>query len=118
MSEEFRKMAFTEIGLGSLGVDVQQAFEKAQMISAERGVNTKVKLNIEVYPPSDDAQYGGVVYSVDVAQPAKKSRRHETILENGISVRNAEIPLEQLSMMGPEKPESVVDFKKAQGNDS
>ena len=94
-----RKMAFFEVGRGELGREIQEDFDKAQLLAANRGLPIKIKVEITVHPPdANDNNYGAVSYSHQIVQPPYASRKHETVLQNGVVVADAAEPLEQLQM--------------------
>lgn len=110
-----RKSAFFEIGRGQLGRDFQEDFEKAQQIAAEREVPVKLKFEIVVNAPDKkDPMYGSVSYSHSLHEPAHKSRVYDTILNNGIIVKDAEQGADQLDLLDLEldKKPRVLKMEK------
>ncbi len=110
---EKKKMAFSEIAKGMLSQDVQEDFERAQVIAARANLPTKVKLEITVYPPDPNEEFEtSVSYSHSVAEPTLKSRKFIVIHDNGIITRDAQEPLEQLNL-DLEKPELIFQKKQS-----
>jgi len=95
-----RKLAFFEVDRGRLGECLQEDFEEAQKIAAERGVEVKINAQITVFPPDQkDPMYGSVQYKHSISQPAFLSRKYDTVLNNdGMIISDAEQPLEQLDL--------------------
>lgn len=113
MKKEQRRMAFYEIGGGLLGMEVQELFEKAQDVARQRELPIKVNLSITVYPPDDSAQFGGIIYTTDLKQPAKISEKHITILnKDGQVVRDAAEPVAQLDLLS--NTVNTAEFRKAE----
>jgi len=118
MSEK-RTMGFIEIGKGALGRDVQRCFEQAQSIATIRGCATKVTLQIGISPPSEDRDgsvYGSVAYTTKVTEPPKSSKTYETVIKDGLSVRDAETPMEQLDLLPNDSEDNVIHLKQHESN--
>jgi hypothetical protein len=85
--KEIRKLGFLGIGGGKLGVQVQAAFEQAQLSARDLNGACSVALNIVVSPPStEDPRYGHVSYTLKVNEPPRKSMKYTTLLQDGIIV--------------------------------
>lgn len=112
-----RKMAFYEIGRGQLEVDIQQKFEEAQEISAQREVDVKIKLEIIVHKPdpSDEDFIRAVSYTHSLVQPPERSLKHRAVQKNDVIIKNAEESPEQTSILDLEIPEpGILSLNKKQ----
>lgn len=92
MQDLFRKKFFTEIGEdGALGREVQEAFEKAQSRAIAHNDKVVMTLKIIVMPPEPkDPNIGAVGYSIQVTDPAIKSRPYYTKLRDGVIVSTSD----------------------------
>lgn len=108
-----QKLGFWQVAKGRLARDLQEDFEKAQMIAFERGVRTKVMLEITVHPPEKGEQnYGNLEYKHQVTEPPKTSIKYPTLLKSGYIVRDAQEPdlLTQLDL-DLKLPEEPLPFR-------
>lgn len=97
MNKLNRKMAFYEIHRGKLAVDVQKAFEEAQLSAHNMGQTAELTLKIKIEPPEDaEDRFGKVSYTVNTKLPAKKSIKLTTELHKGLIVADGESPVNVL----------------------
>lgn len=112
MSE--RKMAFYEIGRGQFGRDIQEQFEKAQILAAQREVDIRVKIEIIVHKPDPQEEefIRNVSYTHNLVQPARRSIKFNVVHKDNILIRNASEDPEQLDMLDLEIHGKVVRFQQ------
>lgn len=104
------KMPFWELAHGKLAADVQTLFERAQVIAINRNLPCKVKLVIEIKPPDPtDPFYGNIRYQTDISEPAQISKQYQTILHEGMIIRNPEMHGPQLNLLFQNQTEVVED---------
>ena len=107
-----KKLAFWEVAKGRLAQDIQDDFEAAQAIAFDRGVRTKVLLEITIHPPEKgEENYGNLEYKHEVKEPAKTSIKYATLLKDGVIVRDSKEPnlLTQIEL--DLRTPNTVDFK-------
>jgi hypothetical protein len=87
MNEEIKKMAFYEIGKGKFSQNIQEDFERAQVVSNQTGLPVKITAEIIVYPPErSEENYGAVAFGVKTTLPARKSMKYTTELKDGFII--------------------------------
>ncbi|MBK8946458.1 MAG: hypothetical protein IPM32_14475 [Ignavibacteriae bacterium] len=87
---EKRKMAFFEIGDGTLAADMQKAFERVQFSALNHGVETQVTLEINIFP-SKDERFGSISYKIKEKHPGIKSIKLTTQLDkNGFIISDSD----------------------------
>jgi hypothetical protein len=107
-----KKLAFYEIGQGSLFRDFQAEFEQAQITAREQNDTVVVILKIAVLPPEiSDGRFGHCKYSVDTKNPSKKSVVYTTELKDGIIVNDGE-DMADILQTTLELPETIHLTKK------
>jgi len=120
MNQKLKKIAFYDICRGTFKLNIQEEFEKAQAIAANRGCAVKLDISILIgNPDPKDPQFSNIEYAYTLKEPAKKSKRFSTFLHNGQIVRDAaEDPgLRQLDLdlEGPLIPENTVSMTDKNG---
>jgi len=102
------KMPFWELAHGKLAADVQSLFERAQKTVIARNLPCKVKLVIEIKPPDPtDPYYGNIRYQTDISEPPQISKQYQTILHDGMIIRNPEMHGPQLDLLFQQTQEEV-----------
>jgi hypothetical protein len=113
---EVKKLAFHEIGSGSLFREVQSAFEQGQITAAEENGSVVVTLKICILPPEiDNGRFGHLRYAVGVKNPDKKSSVITTELRDNIIVSDGE-SIDELLQTSLQFPELSQTQKKEVGN--
>lgn len=115
-----RKLAFHEIGKGRCGIEMQNEFERATLVAADRNVAVKVTLTITVYPPDkDDANYGGISFAIQRSAPPKQSIKYTTLLRNGTLISEGRDRDEALAIQlefPEDQHENIIPLKAEGGN--
>ena len=89
MEKEQRKLAFFEIGRGSLAQEMQEEFEHAQHVSRDLNGAVEVTLKIKVHPPNAKIESMGLLdYQISRKDPPKKSALYTTRLVKGFVVQD------------------------------
>jgi hypothetical protein len=113
-----KRMAFWNVGKGTLAQKMQDAFEDAQKLSLKHNQKIVVTCKINVFPPENaDEPFGGISFTVDTSKPAYKSMEFMTELdEKGRILQDgddyAELLQEELDLRTPNEVE--VNFKKTE----
>ena len=119
MEHPKKKLGFWEVARGRLANDLQEDFEAAQIIACERGVKVKVKLEILIHPPDkQNPMYGNLEYKHELIEPPKQSISYQTLLKDGLIIKDAEDPdhLLQISMDLPgENILNIQEKREAEG---
>lgn len=110
MSTKMRKLGFHEIGKGAFAIDMQEAFEEAQKIAAEKYVDAVVTVKIKVSPPNPrEPNFAQIEYTapkVTHGQPPAKT--FSTMLKDGLIVADGDDPADilqiDLDLPTPENP--------------
>jgi hypothetical protein len=86
-----KKLAFYEIGKGSLFREMQSVFEQAQITARDENGTVVVSLKIHVMPPEiTDGRFGHIAYQIGVANPPRKSVKYTTELRDGLIINDGE----------------------------
>ena len=110
-----RKLAFYEIGRGSLATDAQALFEELQEHSLRTSTATTMTITIAIAPPADDDQrYGKIAYQLTHRKAPLKSKGYTTLIKHGRIIQDGESEVEacQLDLDLP-KPLTFKPAKEA-----
>jgi len=87
--DALKKLAFYEIGKGSLFREMQSIFEQAQITARDENGTVVVSLKIHVMPPEvTNGKFGHIAYQIGVSNPARKSVKYTTELIDGIIIND------------------------------
>jgi hypothetical protein len=92
-----RKLAFYEIGKGSLLREMQELFEEAQAYTQIEGLPASVKLSITVLPGSDEG-FGMVRFQVGISKTPKQSKHFTTLIRDGLAIADGDDPADALQL--------------------
>lgn len=109
-----KKLAFYEIGEGSLYKKVQSLFEQGQIEAMERNDDVTVVLKIHIAPPEEtDNKFGKASFEADLKLPAYKSMIYTTELRGGMIINTGDslVDLLQTSLELP-LPENTFPMRK------
>ncbi len=115
---DFRKMAFYEVGKGRLAQDAQIEFERMIRDSLEKMVGATLTIKIKVEPPNPrEPDFGEISYSVGVSMGAVSSQRFTSLLKEGNIVADGDDPADalQLDLELPKPPTTANRIRFAQG---
>jgi hypothetical protein len=83
-SQDYRKMAFWEVGKGRLAQDAQIEFERMVRDCLEKMVGGVMTIKLKVAPPNPrEPDFGEISYSVGVTLGAVASQNFTTLLKDG-----------------------------------
>lgn len=86
-----RKLAFYEIGKGSLAHEAQSLFEELQEHSLRTCTPTKLTIEIAIAPPVDDDQrYGKIQYQISSKKAPLKSKGYTTLFKHGRIIQDGD----------------------------
>lgn len=86
-----RKLAFFEIAKGNFAREMQDEFESAQRIAADRQGKVRIVAQIDIVPPSEDnPRFGEILYQIQVKTPPLKSPPYITEHRCGVIVSDGE----------------------------
>lgn len=100
-----RKLAFYEIGKGSLAQEAQDLFEAMQDHALQTGTATKMTIEIAIAPPTDDDQrYGKIQYQLSHKVAPRKSKGFTTLFKQGKIIQDGdcEVDAAQLNLDLPQ----------------
>lgn len=96
---KIRKLAFHEVGKGSLAIDMQEAFEEAQKLAAEKFVSAVVSLKIKIEPPNPrEPNFSQISYVTNVTHGAPPAKNFSTMLKDGQIVADGSDPADILQL--------------------
>lgn len=110
-----RKLAFYEIGKGSMAHEAQALFEELQEHALRTGTPTKLTIEIAIAPPTDDDQrYGKIQYQLSHKKAPLKSKGYTTLFKHGCIIQDgdSDVDAAQLDLDLP-KPLTFKPAKEA-----
>lgn len=115
---DFRKMAFYEVGKGRLAMDAQSEFERMIRECQEKSVGGTMTIKIKVSPPNPrEPDFGEISYSVGVSMGSLNSQSFTTLIKEGAIVADGNDPADtvQLDLDLPQPNTAASRFRLAQG---